>query len=64
MNGLCRIVFLLPGAGRIPVGGFKVIYKHANGLTRRGQDAIVIHPALLNKDELMLPIPSFIKVYS
>jgi SAM-dependent methyltransferase len=33
MNGPCRIVFLLPGAGRIPVGGFKVKTAQKTGAT-------------------------------
>ena len=50
MNGPCRIVFLLPGAGRIPVGGFKVVYEYANQLVSRGHAVSIIHPAMLEYD--------------
>ena len=38
-----RIVFLLPGSGDRPVGGYKVVYEYANGLGRRGHDVMVVH---------------------
>ncbi len=38
-----RIVFLLPGAGHNPVGGFKVVYEYANGLADRGHEVTVVH---------------------
>ena len=38
-----RIVFLLPGPGREPVGGFKVAYEYANHLSARGHTVTVVH---------------------
>jgi len=38
-----KIVFLLPGSGQNPVGGFKVVYEYANGLTRLGHQVVVMH---------------------
>jgi len=40
-----RITFLLPGAGREPIGGFKIVYEYANGMTARGHEVSVIHAA-------------------
>jgi glycosyltransferase involved in cell wall biosynthesis len=45
-----RITFILPGAGRKPVGGFKVVYEYANRLSRLGHRITVVHPALLQMD--------------
>jgi len=45
-----RIVFLLPGPGCSPVGGFKVVYEYANWLAARGAQVSVIHPARLALD--------------
>jgi glycosyltransferase involved in cell wall biosynthesis len=42
-----KINFLLPGRGEKPGGGFKVVYEYANGLSRRGHDVSLIHPARL-----------------
>ena len=50
MRKSLRISFLLPGAGRQPVGGFKVVYEYANHLSRRGHKITAIHPALLRED--------------
>jgi glycosyltransferase involved in cell wall biosynthesis len=44
-----RVTFVLPGAGNLPVGGFKIVYEYANGLVRRGHTVCVVHPALLQK---------------
>ncbi|MGC1953229.1 MAG: glycosyltransferase family 4 protein, partial [Gammaproteobacteria bacterium] len=41
-----RICFVLPVPHRAPVGGFKVVYEHANRLARRGYTVTVVHPAL------------------
>lgn len=38
-----RISFILPGAGREPVGGVKIVYEYANRLTARGHDVTLIH---------------------
>jgi glycosyltransferase involved in cell wall biosynthesis len=39
-----RIVFLLPGRGARPTGGYKVVYEYANRLTREGHRVTVAHP--------------------
>jgi glycosyltransferase involved in cell wall biosynthesis len=39
-----RIVFLLPGQGVRPTGGYKVVYEYANRLTRDGHTVTVVHP--------------------
>jgi glycosyltransferase involved in cell wall biosynthesis len=41
------ITFTLPGSGRKPVGGYKVVYEYANHLSRRGLEVAVVHPARL-----------------
>ena len=38
-----RVTFLLPGNGQQPVGGYKVVYEYANGLSRRGWRVTVSH---------------------
>jgi len=38
-----RITFLLPKYKRQPVGGYRVIYEHANRLTARGHQLTVLH---------------------
>lgn len=43
-----RIVFVLPGSGQTPVGGFKVVYEYAGGLAARGHTVSVVHPARLS----------------
>jgi glycosyltransferase involved in cell wall biosynthesis len=48
-----RITFLLPGAGREPIGGFKIVYEYANGLTRRGHHVTLIHTASHDRDPSM-----------
>jgi glycosyltransferase involved in cell wall biosynthesis len=45
-----RLVFILPGPGNLPVGGYKVVYEYANGLARRGHKVFVMHTALLDSD--------------
>lgn len=40
-----RVTFVLPGAGSVPVGGFKVVYEYANRLTKRGHSVTVVHTA-------------------
>ncbi|MFN8510956.1 MAG: glycosyltransferase family 4 protein [Deinococcaceae bacterium] len=46
-----KVVFLLPGSGHRPVGGFKVVYEYANHLAQHGHTVEVhhisnIHPRL------------------
>jgi glycosyltransferase involved in cell wall biosynthesis len=45
-----RIVFLLPGSGEFPVGGFRVVYHYADGLAANGHDVAIAHPAFLRAD--------------
>ncbi len=40
-----RVTFVLPGAGSVPVGGFKVVYEYANRLAGRGHTVTVVHTA-------------------
>jgi glycosyltransferase involved in cell wall biosynthesis len=42
--------FILPGPGQNPIGGYKVVYRYANELARRGHKITVVHPNLLMKD--------------
>jgi glycosyltransferase involved in cell wall biosynthesis len=49
MTKRLKITFLLPGAGRLPTGGFKVVYEYANHLSRRGHQVTVVHPASLHE---------------
>src|SRR5262245_22298769 len=39
------LVFLLPGSGHLPVGGFKVAYEYAQHLSIRGFRTSVVHAA-------------------
>lgn len=45
-----RITFILPGHGAKPSGGFRVVYRYANGLAARGHVVTVVHPARLRID--------------
>ena len=45
-----RITFVLPGHGKTPVGGFKVVYEYANCLCDRGHAVTIVHPAMLEID--------------
>ena len=45
-----NITFILPGPGKHPVGGFKVVYEYANHLTDRGHIVTIVHPAMLEID--------------
>jgi glycosyltransferase involved in cell wall biosynthesis len=49
-TGPMRITFLLPGAGREPVGGFKVVYEYANHLTARGHTVTVVHTSRAERE--------------
>jgi len=42
-----KIVFLLPGTGENPVGGFKIVYQYADGLAGRGHEVSVVHPSFI-----------------
>ena len=45
-----RITFLLPGAGRVPVGGYKIVYEYANRLAETGHVITIVHAANLLKE--------------
>lgn len=47
-----RVTFVLPGAGALPIGGFKAVYEYANALARRGWHARVVHPDILTQDDI------------
>lgn len=51
-----RITFLLPGATRVPVGGYKVVYEYANRLARNGHRIAVVHPAYLTKGSRLIEV--------
>lgn len=40
-----KVVFLMPFSGRVPVGGFKVVYEYANRLAADGYTVSVVYPA-------------------
>lgn len=42
-----KITFILPAAGHIPVGGFKIVYEYGNHLSKRGHQVTIVHPASL-----------------
>jgi glycosyltransferase involved in cell wall biosynthesis len=50
------ITFLLPYAGKEPIGGFKVVYEYANRLVKGGYNVAVIYPASLLFKERSLGI--------
>jgi glycosyltransferase involved in cell wall biosynthesis len=43
-----KIVFLMASEGTHPVGGHKVIYEYANGLSARGHEVHIVHCASAN----------------
>ncbi|OCX68916.1 hypothetical protein A6M27_20100 [Acidithiobacillus thiooxidans] len=45
-----KITFILPGHGKNPVGGFKVVYEYANHLVKHGHSITIVHPAILYTD--------------
>lgn len=49
-----RITFVLPSFASVPIGGFKVIYEHANGLVGRGHDVRLIHPRTIEPSRTLL----------
>ena len=46
------ITFLSPGGGTVPTGGTKVMYEYANGLADRGWQVRIVHPCLLEQEEI------------
>jgi glycosyltransferase involved in cell wall biosynthesis len=61
-----KVVFILPNAGRVPIGGFKVVYEYANHLARRGHQITLVHAAQQRMDtpfpELMRRIAHYWRV--
>ena len=51
------ITFILPGHGKNPVGGFKVVYEYANHLVARGHSINIVHPAILYCDTPIYQMP-------
>ena len=45
-----RITFLLPGAGRFPVGGLKIVYEYANRLASKGHVVSLVHAANVDRE--------------
>jgi glycosyltransferase involved in cell wall biosynthesis len=46
-----KIVFLLPGSGESPIGGFKIVYQYADVLAGLGHQVSVAHASFLSSDE-------------
>lgn len=46
-----KVVFLLPGSGHRPVGGFKVVYEYANHLVKRGHQVEIHQVARIDPTE-------------
>jgi glycosyltransferase involved in cell wall biosynthesis len=53
------VTFLLPCKGRLPAGGFKVVYEYANGLADRGWLVRVVHPNTLTMEAIDAARTSF-----
>lgn len=47
MTSTLRITFVLPRTGEWPSGGHRIVYEHANHLSRRGHTVNVVHPGRL-----------------
>jgi glycosyltransferase involved in cell wall biosynthesis len=58
-----RVVFLLPGSGYSPVGGYKVVYEYANWLAARGAEVSLIHPARLTLNAPITAYPRLVWRY-
>ena len=44
------ITFVLPGAGRKPIGGYKIVYEYANRLTEKGHAIKLVHAANVERN--------------
>lgn len=42
------IAFLMPGGGKLPAGGYKVVYEYANRFAKDGYDVSIVYPAFIN----------------
>lgn len=49
-----NVHFVLPTDGTVPVGGYKVVYEYANGLTRLGHSVTVTHAFYLTPSQVRL----------
>ncbi len=58
-----NITFILPGHGKNPVGGFKVVYEYANRLLKRGHSITIVHPAILDTDTPIIAYPKKLARY-
>jgi glycosyltransferase involved in cell wall biosynthesis len=54
MSCKLRITFVLPRTGEWPSGGLRIVYEHANYLSRRGHVVTVVHPGRLVIDPTWL----------
>jgi glycosyltransferase involved in cell wall biosynthesis len=54
MNRALRVTFVLPRTGEWPSGGLRIVYEHANYLSRRGHLVSVLHPGRLTKEPTRL----------
>jgi glycosyltransferase involved in cell wall biosynthesis len=54
MNRKLRITFVLPRTGEWPSGGLRIVYEHANYLSRRDHVVSVVHPGRLTKEPTRL----------
>jgi glycosyltransferase involved in cell wall biosynthesis len=43
-----KITFVLPGFSARPIGGFAVVYRYANELSRRGHAVTIVHPGTVD----------------
>ncbi len=41
-----KVTFIILGSGHSPIGGIKMIYEYANGLTTRGYEVMIVHVAM------------------
>lgn len=60
---MTNITFLLPGHGRKPIGGYKVVFEYANRLCADGYTVNIIYPATIfySQKPLLKKIKSIIK---
>jgi glycosyltransferase involved in cell wall biosynthesis len=54
LNRALRVTFVLPRTGEWPSGGLRVVYEHANRLSRRGHVVSVVHPGRLTREPTRL----------
>jgi glycosyltransferase involved in cell wall biosynthesis len=49
-----RVTFVLPVYPRVPIGGFRVVYEHANQLVARGHTVTVVHTSQRQRPGVVL----------